>query len=415
MTGLRPGTGPDRGWVIATAAAGANAVTFGTLFSFGVFLTPIAHTFGTTTGGVAPLLSGAVLFYYVAGAVAGWASDRFGIRPVVAAGAVALPLGLVLTAAADRLWLVYLCYIPLVGIGAGSCYAPLIGTLGRWFDRRRAAATSLLLVGVGGGTLLGPLVGRELIDRWGWRGTFLAFGLVAAIVLGATAAVVADPPGRGSGSGTAPWTLFRSRRMLVLYLSTIVIGPGFYAPFAFLNDYAVSIGAGGRAAAALLATMGAASLVARLALGVIGDRFPASGLYLAGYGLLALSLIVWLAAGSAYGLLVAAAVIHGIGWAAWVTATPLVFTRWFGTANLGAAVGLFYTGLGVGAVLGPALSGQIIDRVGYRPAVAAVVGPTVVAVVIAAIVLGRGPGRLAGRGPSRRRDGAAGAAVSSGA
>ena len=102
-----------RAWAIAIAACAATFVAFGALFSFGVFLTPLARSFDTTTGGIAPLLSGAVLFYYGAGAVGGLLSDRHGIRPVLAFGTVALTAGLVLTSRADRLWVAYVVYIPV--------------------------------------------------------------------------------------------------------------------------------------------------------------------------------------------------------------------------------------------------------------------------------------------------------------
>ena len=68
-----------RGWVVTGAAFVANFVTFGVLFSFGIFLTPIADSFDTSIGPVAPLFSTAVCFYYLAGAVAGRFSDRVGV------------------------------------------------------------------------------------------------------------------------------------------------------------------------------------------------------------------------------------------------------------------------------------------------------------------------------------------------
>jgi len=377
--------GPARPWLIAGAASAANFVTFGVLFSFGVFLTPLADSFGTTTGQIAPLLSGAVLFYYLTGAVAGWFSDRYGIRPVVTVGALSLAAGLALTAQANELWQAYLAYIPLVGVGVGCCYAPLIGTVGRWFTHHRTLATALLLVGVSGGTLVAPIAGRLLVDEVGWRSTFTAFALIALAVLGVAAAVATDPPRAVTSSSPSILLLLRSRRLQGLYASAIVIGPGFYAPFAFYNDYAIDNGVGATAAAALVGIMGAASLVARLAFGLTGDRFGPFLLYRAGYALMLLSLLLWLVAGRSYSMLTASAISHGIGWAAWVTATPVVLAAWFGTGSLGGIVGAFYTGLGVGALLGPAVSGFVVDNHGFGPAVALAATTTALALAIALV------------------------------
>ena len=145
-------------WVVTSAAFVANFVNFGVLFSFGIFLTPIAETFDTSTGPVAPLFSAAVCFYYLAGAVGGRFSDSVGVKPVVASGAALMTIGLVVSSLATELWHLYLVYAPLVGSAVGCCYPPMIGTVGRWFKERRASAISLVLAGVGMGTFVVPIV-----------------------------------------------------------------------------------------------------------------------------------------------------------------------------------------------------------------------------------------------------------------
>ena len=108
----------------------ANFVTFGILFSFGVFLTPIAETFGTSSGPVAPLFSAAICFYYLFGVIGGRISDRIGLRPVIAAGAIMLTLGLFISSRATSLWHLYVFFAPLVGGAVGCCYPPMIGAVG---------------------------------------------------------------------------------------------------------------------------------------------------------------------------------------------------------------------------------------------------------------------------------------------
>ena len=95
--------------------------------------------------------------------------------------------------------------------------------------------------------------------------------------------------------------------------------------------------------------------------------------YRLSHALLVTALVVWVAAGDSYPALAVAAALHGLGWAAWVTAAPLVLADWFGVEDLGLLVGGFYTGLGLGGLVGPSVSGFVIDRVGHRPALVAVV------------------------------------------
>jgi MFS family permease len=363
-------------------ASVANFTAFGALFSFGVFLSPLAEEFGTTTGPVAPLFSGAVCCYYTAGAVGGRVADRHGVRPVLLAGAGCLGLGLLLTARAAALWQVYVAYVPLFGVGVGCCYAPLIGAVSRWFDRQRSMAVGLLLAGVGAGTLVVPVAAQALVDTVGWRTTLVVLALAAVVAVGAAAAVASEAPSDGSAGPLGLSELTRSAEFRRLYLSVILVGPGFWAPFAFYNDYAVGEGIRATAAAGLVGVAGASSVAGRLLSGSVGARLGGMRLYRVGFVTMTAALAVWLVAGGSYELLVVSAVLLGLGWAAWVVATPSVLVEWYGVRDLGGVLGAFYTGLGIGALAGPAVSGFVIDAAGYRTAILVVLVLDVTACVV---------------------------------
>lgn len=386
-----------RAWLITIGASASNFVNFGVLFAIGLFFTPIARELGASTGAVAGLLSVSAFIYYVAGVVGGRVSDRYGVRPVVVLAAVAMPLGLVLASRAQSLLWLHLAYSPLVGTAVGCCYAPLLGSIGRWFDKQRQLANGVVLAGVGAGTLAMPLVVEALIDRLGWRSALLALAVCSAVVLGATAAVCVEPYDRDHLRGAttiAPW---RAARFRLLYLSVIAIGPGFYLPLAFMNDYGLDTGASSRASAALVGIIGGSSVATRLALGWLGAQLEPLRQYRGSHVVLATGLVVWLTAGTSYPLLIASAVLHGIGWGAWVMATPPLMARWFGIGDLGGTIGLFYTGLGVGALIGPALSGYVIDASGYRTAIAVALALAVAATMVTLLPLdNRGAEQLPG-------------------
>ncbi|MGI9597168.1 MAG: MFS transporter [Acidimicrobiales bacterium] len=364
------------------AAAFANFVSFGILFSFGLFLTPLAEEFDTSTGPIAPLLSGSIFFYYLASAVAGRLADRRGPRLVTAFGAIALPLGLVLSSFAGSLWQLYVLYMPLAGLGVGSCYSPLIGAVGRRFVERRAVAIAALLTGLGGGSLAMPLLVRFLLDHMDWRQAFQVLALLSLVVLGSAALAATKRPTVVPATMADPLVVFRSAAFRRLYLSVVLVAPGFYAPLAFLNDYAVAHGITTGRAALLLAVIGLGSFSTRLAFGGAAQRFGALRQYRLSHAMMLTALIIWLASGGSFWALAASALIQGFGWAAWVTAAPVVLADWFGVEDLGLLVGGFYTGLGIGALLGPSISGFVIDRAGYDPALAAVVVTSAVSLAL---------------------------------
>jgi MFS family permease len=298
---------------------------------------------------------------------------------MVATGAIFMTIGLIASARASALWQLYLVYAPLVGSAVGCCYPPMIGTVGRWFEEKRTAAISLVLAGVGMGTFVGPIVSRALIDAWGWRSTLGIYAAISAVLLVACAIATSDAPTNPGSKQLGLSVILRSKKFLTLYGALILGGPGFYAPLAFYNDHAVSEGIGSQAAALLVGVVGASSVVARLIISALGDRFIPMRQYRLGQLLLLGCLLLWLSAGNSYGLFFLSALFHGVGWAVWFTAAPNVLATWFGVADLGGALGTFYTALGFGALAGPAVLGFVIDSSGYETAIALVIGTSIVA------------------------------------
>ena len=380
----------DRGdasdpWSVAVAAFAANFVTFGILFSFGVFLTPIADDLDTTTGPVAALFSTAVCTYYAGGAIGGRIGDRFGARLLVAVAALAMSAGLALTAISDALWQTYAAFGILVGLATGFCYPSMIGLIGRSFsERRRPAAMGFLLAGVGAGTLVMPLASHALISRLGWRQTYAVLAVVALVAIG-WAATRGDRVRMPSGGLIRVTRLVRSRRFLLFFAAVVAIGPGFYAPVAFYNDYAVERGVAPALAAALIGISGATSVVARLVCGALGDRVDPMRLCRAAFVCMTAALAIWWVSDGNPAVLIVSAVAHGIGWAVWVTATPSVLASWYGVENLGGVIGIYYTGLGVGALAGPAVCGFIIDASGFGPAIGLVTVTSLIALGLLAL------------------------------
>ena len=96
----------------------------------------------------------------------------------------------------------------------------MIGTVGRWFQHRRASAISLVLAGVGMGTFIVPIVSRFLIDSWGWRSTLGIYAAFSAVLLVLCTLAAADPPASQQSSGLGLATILRSK----IYSSVCGIG-----------------------------------------------------------------------------------------------------------------------------------------------------------------------------------------------
>ena len=360
-----PGVDSPLGWIVVASAFFASSVVFGVIYSFGVFLKPMAADFGADVAAVSGFFSVTSIVYYLLGAPAGRLADRFGPRPVVAAGAAMFGAGLCLTAAVDDIRLAYLAYAAGVGVGGACCYVPTLAIVGGWFERRRNAALGVAAAGTGSGTLAFPPLAAALVQRYGWRAAFIAFGVAGALILLACAAAVRPPPRSRAARpvGTRPRDLLRSREFIMMYASWVLATTALFVPFVFLPAFAIDHGASEVAAAALVSIIGGTSIAGRLILGPVGDRIGVLPLFKVTVLAMGASYAIWLLLPAYAGLVVFAATL-GTAYGSRIAAVPSVLIEFFGPENLATTLGIFFTATGVAALLGPMLAGVAVKLSG---------------------------------------------------
>jgi MFS family permease len=111
-------------------------------------------------------------------------------------------------------------------------------------------------------------------------------------------------------------------------------------------------------------------------------------LYQGSFLTIALSFLIWLAAGDSYGMLVVFSVVMGVAYGGFIALSPAVAADLFGPVGLGGVLGALYTAAGVGGLIGPPAAGEMIDRFGYTPTLIAALG---FALLGAAILVGLRP------------------------
>lgn len=360
-----------RGWISVAVAFLSMSVVFGVAYSFGAFFAPMAAEFGSGSGATSVVFSVTISCSFVLGSVSGRAVDRFGPRPVLLVGAAALAAGLLLTSIVEQLWVGYLTYGLGVGIAVACGYVPMVAVVGAWFDSRRALALGIAIAGIGIGTLIGSPIAAALIEARGWRQTHVVFGIVGAALLVVCAVVVRRPPMPEGEPAPAIRELVRTTGFRSMYAATFLGALALFVPFVYLPSYAMRVGVSPVAAATLVGVIGVASVLSRLAIGVVADRIGRIRTFRASFATVGLSFAIWLVAGS-FPALVAFAVVLGVGYGGWIALQPTVLAEMYGVRGLGGIVGLVYTAAGVGALIGAPLAGVLIDATGtFAPAIAA--------------------------------------------
>src|SRR5437763_3083164 len=188
------------GWVIVGVGIVVTCVGIGTMMSLGVFVQPMSQDLGWSRTGIS---FAAVLNFLAMGLGAflwGWLSDRFGTRAVVLSGGALLGGGLIAASQTVTLLQFQMVFGIIVGLAAGSFYAPLIATVTRWFTEQRSLAVALVSSGMGlGSFVIAPLAGWLIAD-YSWRTAMLTIGGVALVVVIPVALLVRRPPASDTGA-----------------------------------------------------------------------------------------------------------------------------------------------------------------------------------------------------------------------
>ncbi|KUY96632.1 MULTISPECIES: MFS transporter [unclassified Burkholderia] len=374
------------GWYVVAAAFAVTFVGFGSAYTFSAFVESLQHDFAASRGQISLVFSLAGFLYFGFGIVSGPLADRFGSRRLAVAGMLLTAAGLAAAGGAHTLLQVYVAYGLGVGLGVGCAYVPAVGAVQRWFVRRRGFASGLAVAGIGVGTLVMPPLASALIAHVGWRGAYVTLAAIAVVVgAGMSLLIENDPRGRGllpdgdaarvqSGDGlpgaasSAPAgatvrEAVTSRPFASLYAACLVCSFGVFVPFVHLVPYALDHGVAPSTAVLLLGAIGVGSTAGRFFLGGVADRFGRRASLLAMFAGMAAALVAWAGAGSV-ATLAAFALVFGVFYGGWVAVLPAVVMDYFGGRNVSAIIGMLYTSVAFGTLIGPAAAGFIYDAGG---------------------------------------------------
>ncbi len=391
-----------RAWLTVVAAFFASGVTLGTAYSFGAFFESMSEEFDAAKGATAVIFGLTTCLFFSLSMITGRLADRFGPRLVLVIGAVAMFVGLIATSRVQSLGVGYITYGAGVGVAAACGYVPMVAVVGGWFARYRAVAVGLAVAGIGVGTLVMSPLSAALIDRWGWRDTYVFFAVGGAGVLLACVPLMQRPPGDGSPQPSRFGDALASPVFRQFAVSAACLGLALFVPFVFVGQYAKERGITSVRAAVLVGVLGGSSVLSRIGFGSLVRRFGSFRLYRSCLMITTSSFLLWLVAGSSYLVLVLFVLVLGVGYGGFVALSPIVISDRMGVAGLGSILGLLYTAPGVGALVGAPTAGWLIDTTGeYRWAILWCLGAGTLSVILLAGLPVDDSGRLE-RAPDAR-------------
>ncbi len=369
------------GWVIVAVGALGGAATMGVVQAFSVFLPHLQEGLAASRATLSLAFSLQMLIYGASSIIAGALADRIGTRRLVAAGGLLYGFGLLLAARSQTAWALALAFGGVGGLGMGALLGPLQYLTARWFDRRKGMALGLLLSGPGLGTLLVSPLAAALIAWQGWRGTFVALGIGAAVIIlatcplllenpsacglrpdGTTAAALAEEP----APAASPWTSATAMRTPAFWLlqGTFLACCGSHAgPLVHGAAHAVDVGVSSAWAAGMMSAFGISTFFGRIGLGAVADRIGGRRTLV---GSLAAQMVLVTILGGLQDrwAFVAFSVFFGLAYGGVFAQYPVILREYFGATRVGAVYGTTLFVGAIGMALGPYLAGLIHDVTG---------------------------------------------------
>ncbi|HES5331845.1 TPA: OFA family MFS transporter [Streptococcus pyogenes] len=172
-------------YIIATAGILLHLM-LGSTYAWSVYRNPILQETGWDQAPVAFAFSLAIFCLGLSAAFMGNLVEQYGPRLTGTVSAILYASGNMLTGLAiDRkeIWLLYIGYGVIGGLGLGAGYITPISTIIKWFPDKRSMATGFAIMGFGFASLLTSPIAQWLIETEGLVATFYLLGLIYLIVM----------------------------------------------------------------------------------------------------------------------------------------------------------------------------------------------------------------------------------------
>ncbi len=371
------------GWRVVLAACLGVMAGFGSLFvyTFAVFVKPLGAEFGWSREGVSRGFAIAAITLGLSSPLLGRWIDRFGPRRIILPcmtvfGCAIASLALLRTG----LWQLYVTCFVLGLVGNGAAHLAYSRSISTWFQRRLGMALSFVMVGAGLGAMILPVVAQTIVSRSGWRAAYLALGCIA-LLLGIPLSwlyvrerrqvrhgmvrhgMVRHESGPVEHSGMTWPEGLRSFPfwiiVAVLCVSSISMNGAITQMSALLTDRGITA----RNAALCASMLGGSSLLGRVGVGWLLDRFFGARVALA-VSLTTAAGIFLLARANSFPAGCLAAALIGVGAGGEAAITPYLLTRYFGLRAFSTLYGVTWTFYAAAAAIGPVILGRAFDSTG---------------------------------------------------
>jgi MFS family permease len=408
------------GWYIVAVGFVANiASAFSLASTMSVFLKPLTADLGISRGVFSLLRSGESTIAAILAPFIGTLMDRFGGRWLMVCGALTAASGYVVLSHVENFWQFVTIRMSLVTLGdAFMGYIVINLAVARWFSRRRGRALAFTSMGTGFAKVCMPLAAATLMVWFGWRQTWLIFGILTFLLVVGPALLFVrrspedlglEPDGRKTGTAhpaptenqtaqrnfTRPdrtpqsWTRTEAARTRAFWLLVITFGissVGVTGLNLHVYPYVTDIGYSPAIAATVMSVIASMQLASPLVWGLLAERIDPRIAAMLRFIIQGIGLCLAISTESLF-CLYGGFFLYGIGLGGNMVLPDILWASYFGGPTLGRVRGM---GLMISQVLsgmGPPFFGFLFDLTGSYNVSFAIFGAALVTSAFLSLML----------------------------
>jgi MFS family permease len=360
------------GWRVVFAACFGVMAGFGSLFvyTFAVFVKPLGAQFGWSREAISSGFGLAAVTLGLISPVLGHWLDRFGPRRVILICMTVFGCAIASLSLLHSISQFYFTCVVLGIVGNGAAHLAYSRSISSWFRRRLGMALAMVMFGAGLGAMILPLLAQTIIGNYGWRAAYASLGGLALLLglpltwryVRERSQIQADKAPTALSGMTwqqgarsyAFWII-----VAVLFIGSISMNGSITHLVALLTDRGISA----KEAALCAAMIGGSSLLGRVVVGWLLDRFFAPRVACV-ITLITAAGIFLLGRANSFPAGILAAALIGIGAGGEADITPYLLTRYFGLRAFSTLYGLTWTFYAAAGATGPIILGRAFDASG---------------------------------------------------
>jgi OFA family oxalate/formate antiporter-like MFS transporter len=369
------------GWWIVIGSFLLLVLTGGTaLYGFTAFFNPISSELMWGSAAISFAFSlrsieGGLLQPFI-----GIFIERVGVRKCIFAGLTLMGLSLFLLSRMTTLTIFYVGFL-LLSLGfTMAAGIPQYTAVANWFKKRRSLALGLVTTGWGASGLMTPAIAM-MIRFVGWRQTMFLlcpFILVIGIPL---SFIIRDRPqsygmqpdgvlleGNSTNSdkyqevdlGLTLKESLKTRTFWMLFFYTLCIEFAFSTIPIQEMPHLINVGISEKLAASAMAGYALVSLVGRIVISWLGDKYSKKGLLMISAVMQSTGFFIYANISSPW-MIIPFIILYGPGFGATTALLPGIQADYFGTRSFASIRGMMSLGYSIGGIIAPVFAGLFFD------------------------------------------------------